>query len=218
MIQENSGVSRVVVFGAAGRTGRLVVEEAARAGYDVAAAVRAPERCPSFDVRQGEVDVVRADMREPDSVLAAVKGQDVVISAVGHAGARSHGLYADAARALVTAMRHGGVTRVIAVTSAGVRHDDPNFALWYRLLARTLAKEPYDDMRLMEAVIREAGLDWTFVRPARLLDEPPTGAYRVQDGETPKGGWKITRADLARFIVQELHDPHWSHAAPTLAE
>ncbi|MEV4112333.1 SDR family oxidoreductase [Nonomuraea sp. NPDC049695] len=212
----------VVVFGANGRTGRLIVEEALRAGHDVTAAVRAPESFPPLTGRDqegvGTFDITRADIRDLDSVQAAVKGHDTVISAIGHAGRRSLGLYSDGARTLVTAMRNAGVARIIAVTSAGVRHDDPHFALWYRFVARTLLKEAYDDMRLMEAIIREAGLDWTFVRPARLLDDPATGAYRVLDDETPEGGWKTTRSDLARFITQELREHRWSHAAPTIAE
>jgi hypothetical protein len=51
-----------------------------------------------------------------------------------------------------------------------------------------------------------------------LQDEPATGTYRVQDGETPKGGWQVNRADVARFIVQEIDNCDWSRAAPTLAE
>ncbi|MEU0874689.1 NAD(P)H-binding protein [Nocardia brasiliensis] len=52
-------------------------------------------------------------------------------------------------------------------------------------MAKTLMRELYGDMRLMETIVRDSGLDWTFVRPARLTDAPPTGTCRVQDGENP---------------------------------
>ena len=198
---------KVVVLGATGRTGRLVVGEAVRAGHDVTAAVRAPE---AFT---GGGTVVHVDVRDPGSVRAAVDGHDVVVSAIGPPGRRPAGLYSDCARALVAA----DVGRVLAITSGGVRADDPNFAFWYRHLVRPLARELYDDMRLMESVLRDSGLEWTFVRPARLLDEEPTGVYRVLDGETPKGGWQVSRADLARFVVEELRERRWSRAAPTIA-
>jgi putative NADH-flavin reductase len=214
-------VSSVVVFGAGGRTGHLVVEEALRAGHDVTAAVRSPEKfrpvtAPSCTAR-GTLAVVGADVRDRQSVQAAVKGQDVVISAIGPSGRRSLGLYSDAARALVSAMEITGVARVVALSSPGVRHDDPHLALWYRCVARTLLKELYDDMRLMEALLRESTLDWTVIRPAHLQDRAPTGTYRVQDGTTPEGGWKLTRTDLARFITDELGRHRWSRAAPTIA-
>ncbi|PTL75069.1 NAD(P)-dependent oxidoreductase [Vitiosangium sp. GDMCC 1.1324] len=215
-------MSRVIIFGANGRTGRLIVEEALRAGHDVTAAVRTPEKFPPVTVgtstQQGTMAVVRADVRDPASVQAAVAGHDAVVSAIGPPGRRALGLYSDGARALVTAMERTGVGRIIALSSAGVRHDDPQFAFWYRCIARTLLKELYDDMRLMESIVRESTLDWTFVRPSHLEDKTPTGLYRVQDGGTPPGGWKVTRTDLARFIIRELDEHRWSHAAPTLAQ
>jgi putative NADH-flavin reductase len=204
-------MSRIVVFGAGGRTGRCLVSEAVAAGHEVSAAMRTPVELPG-------AEVIAADLRDPASVEAAVKGQDVVISAIGPSGRKALGLYSDAARALVPALEASGGGRLIAITSAGVRHDDPNFKRIYRLLAGTVMKEAYDDMRLMESIVRASSVDWTFVRPTRLLDEPATGTYRVQDGETPEGGWQVNRADVARFIVEEIENRKWSRAAPTLAE
>jgi putative NADH-flavin reductase len=186
-------MSRIVVFGAGGRTGRT------------------PAKLPG-------AEVVAADIRDPASVEAAVKGQDVVICAIGPSGRRALGLYSDAARALVPALEATGVDRLIAITSAGVRHGDPNFGRVYRVLAGTVMKEAYDDMRLMESIVRESALDWTFVRPTRLQDELPAGDYRVQDGGTPKGGWQVNRTDVACFIVEEVDKHEWSRSAPTLAQ
>ncbi|MEU7139956.1 SDR family oxidoreductase [Nocardia sp. NPDC046473] len=207
---------KVIVFGAAGRAGRVIVTEALAAGHDVTAAVRDPAKLSSVD--QQRLTVARADVRDPDSVRAAVAGHDAVVSAIGPAGRHAEGLYSDAARAMVSAMQSTGVPRLIAITSSGVRRDDPNHALWYRLLARTLMNELYGDMRLMESIIGESTVDWTFVRPTRLTDDPPTATYRVEDGVTPSGGWKVPVTDLARFIVGELTEHRWSHAAPTLAQ
>ncbi|MET7280290.1 NAD(P)H-binding protein [Kribbella sp. NPDC005582] len=197
-------MSKVVVFGANGGTGRLIVEQARQAGHDVTAAVRRP-------TGPGEI---AADVRDAESVAAAVTGQDVVISAIGAPGRKSLNLYSDAARAFIAAMDHG---RLIVITSSGVRPDDPNFSLWYRVLAHTLVKELYADMRHGEEIIRESALDWTFVRPTRLLDTPAAESIRAENAQTPKGGWQIPRANVARFIVTELEDSRWSHQAPTLA-
>ncbi|WNV86922.1 NAD(P)H-binding protein [Umezawaea sp. Da 62-37] len=205
-------MSKVVVFGAAGRTGRLVVEEALGAGHHVTAAVRTPSEFPAA------VAVARADVRDPDSVCAAVAGHDVVVSAIGPAGRRPLGLYSEGAVALRAAMESTGVGRIIAITSGGVRRDDPNFGFWYRAVLLPLADDLYADMRLLESTFRESALDWTFVRPAHLQDKPPTGTFRVRDGGTPEGGWKVTRTDVARFITHELDAHRWSKAAPTLAQ
>lgn len=102
-------MSRVVVFGANGRTGRVIVEEALRAGYGVTAAVRTPEKFSPVTVDgPGALAVVRADVRDPASVRAAIAGHDAVISAIGPPGRLARGLYSDGARALVRAMEHTG--------------------------------------------------------------------------------------------------------------
>lgn len=97
-------MSKVIVFGANGRTGQLVVREALSLGHDVTAAVREPARWqqpPTVEGSPGtgKSNVVRADVRDADSVRSAVEGHDVVVSAIGPPGRHAHGLYSDAARA-----------------------------------------------------------------------------------------------------------------------
>jgi putative NADH-flavin reductase len=207
---------KIVVLGAAGRTGRLIVDEALRAGHQVTAAVRTPEKMthapePGFAI-------ARADVRDPISLRDVIETHDVVVSAVGPPGRKAGHLYSDGARATVTAMRGAGVTRFIGVTSVGVRPDDPHHSWWYRHLIRPLGSDLYADMARMEDLVRDTDLDWTFVRPTYLQDREPTGKYRVADNSTPAEGWRITRADVARFIVEELDLHRWSRRAPSLAE
>ena len=204
----------VVVLGAAGRTGRLVVTEALHSGHQVTAAVRDPASVPAA---QG-LRVEHADVRDADSLRAVVKGHDAVVSAIGAPGRKADDLYSDGARAIVSAMRATGLKRLLAITSVGVRHDDPHHAWWYRALIRPIGADLYADMARMEHIVRGSDLDWTFVRPTYLQDREPTGDYRATDNSTPKGGRRITRTDVARFIVEELDAHRWSRQAPSLAE
>ncbi|GAB3978995.1 hypothetical protein GCM10029978_073190 [Actinoallomurus acanthiterrae] len=84
-------MSRLIVFGAAGRTGEVIVREALHAGHDVTAAVRDPGRfSPESAVEAtGRVSVTRADVRDPDQVRAVVAGHDAVVSAIGPAAVRT---------------------------------------------------------------------------------------------------------------------------------
>jgi len=207
----------VVVLGAAGRTGQLIVEEALRAGHRVTAAVRKPGNFPAAATNAG-LRVVRADVRDSDSLHGVISGHDAVVSAFGPAGRKALSLYSDGARATVSAMRNAGVDRYLAITSVGVRHDDPHLSWWYRNLIWPIGKDLYADMSLMEDIVRATDLDWTFVRPTYLQDREPTGVYRVTDNSSPENGWKITRADVARFIIEELEEHRWSRRAPSLAE
>jgi putative NADH-flavin reductase len=207
----------IVVLGAAGRTGHLIVEEALRAGHRVTAAVRTPEKFPATTTTDG-LKITHADVRDSNSLYDAIRGHDTVVSAVGPAGRKAHKLYSDAAHATTTAMRSAGASRYLAITSVGVRHDDPQFSWWYRSLIRPLGRDLYTDMSLMEDIVRATDLDWTFVRPTYLQDREPTGTYRVTDNHTPANGWKITRADVAKFMVEEISQHRWSRRAPSLAE
>jgi uncharacterized protein YbjT (DUF2867 family) len=81
-----------------------------------------------------------------------------------------------------------------------------------RIFAKTFA-----DVRRMEDVIRESGLDWTLVRATRLVNGAATGRYRVSPDYAPPGGLKIARADVAHFIAAVLTGNGWPRSAPALA-
>jgi putative NADH-flavin reductase len=65
----------------------------------------------------------------------------------------------------------------------------------------------------MEDEMRQSGLDWTIVRPPRLTDKPPTGRYRTALNRNVRGGYTISRADLAAAILKLLDDPASIRAA-----
>ncbi|MEJ2871459.1 NAD(P)H-binding protein [Actinomycetospora sp. OC33-EN08] len=207
----------VVVLGARGGSGRAVVVEALGAGHRVTAAVRDPDAFHTLGITSNRLHVARVDVRDEESLVPVIDGQDVVVFAAGPPGRRAHGLYSQGAQATVAAMTRCRVDRLLAITSAGVRYDDHELAPWYRLLVRPLLGEIYADMSLMEQVVRASDLDWTLVRPVLLLDREPVGDYRVLDAATPRRGRTITRADLAQFIVGEIDERRWSRQAPTLA-
>lgn len=210
---------RIVVFGAGGATGHRVVEESLRAGHPTTAAVRDPAAfAPVTGADATLLTVVRADVRVLDDVRDAVEQHDAVVSTVGPAGRRARGLYSTAAATLTTAMGERGALRLVALSSSGVRRGDPHHPLWYRAVARTVLHELYTDMRRMERTLRDSPVDWTVVRPTRIVDTAPTGRCRVGDGGTPPGGRSVSRTDLARFVVAALHDGSWSHRYPTLAQ
>lgn len=93
---------------------------------------------------------------------------------------------------------------------------DPNIGwLLKAILPRVLASQ-FADVRQMENVVRDSGLDWTLVRPTRLVNRPGTGRYRVSPDYPPPHGRSIARADVAHFIAAVLAENAWVHAAPAL--
>jgi uncharacterized protein YbjT (DUF2867 family) len=74
-------------------------------------------------------------------------------------------------------------------------------------MTKAALREPYADLALMEDVIRDSGLDWTIARPPRLTDKPLRGTYRMAYGRNLRGGFLISRADVAHLMLHVLQEP-----------
>jgi putative NADH-flavin reductase len=161
---------------------------------------------------------MEGDALDPASVAAVVKGADAVVSALGPRGAKTPGLLGSAAAITVTAMNEAGVSRLIAVSAAGpfIGADPDIGALTKLILPRVFARQ-FADVRRMEDVISASDLEWTLVRPSRVVGGPATGQYRSRSDFPPRGGKKITRADVAQFVVDALTQHSWIGASPALA-
>jgi putative NADH-flavin reductase len=200
---------RLTIFGASGRTGRRLVEQALDAGHEVTAVVRDPASLP---VRHDRLAVVTADVLDPAAIEPAVAGADAVVSALGPRAPRNRSSIMSAGTAaIVDAMRTAGTGRLVAVSAAPVAGDDRGTTLPDRLLARPLLRRllrgMYADMAVMEDTVRRSGLDWTIVRPPQLTDGPRTGRYRQAKDANLRRGYRISRADLADAILASLQDP-----------
>lgn len=210
-------MSRVLIIGGSGRTGRLIADEAKRLGHDVTITAREPRRLTDEGTVPQGIGLVHADVHDPASVVAAVKNTDAVIVAVSSSARGSGSVYSDAARAVIGAVPPG--TRVIVVSSGGVARDDKGLPLWFRrILIPLFMNDLYTDMKVMEDMFRASELDWTIVRAAYLNDRPARGDIRISDGSNPSGGWKLSRHDLAVFVAAQLNTKEWSRRLPTLAQ
>ncbi|MFC7619808.1 NAD(P)-dependent oxidoreductase [Microlunatus sp. GCM10028923] len=201
---------RITVFGANGLTGRLLTEQALAAGHEVAAVTRRPD---SFPLQHDQLEVVGADVLDPAAADLAVAGRDAVLSTLGvPAGKKPISTYSRGVINIVAAMRRHRVRRLAVVSSTGV---DPQpysdgGILFNRVflpyVTRVLGKTLYDDMRRMEALVRDSGLDWTIVRPSGLYHLPAVTDYTVVEGQAD--GRFTARADLAASLLALLDDRH----------
>lgn len=198
-------MSHVAIFGATGKTGRRVLEQALDAGHSARVLVRDPDRLTRRDERIG---VVAGDVLDPASVRSTVEGADVVLSLFGHVKGSPRRLQTDGTRNIVSAMQAQGVRRIVSLSGGGVPADGdrPRAAdRAIRLLKQLVAKDVLADAVAHVQVLRGSGLDWTVVRAPRLTEAPGTGAYRVGmvgvDAST-----SISRDDLARFLLAQVDD------------
>ncbi|MBW8480980.1 NAD(P)-dependent oxidoreductase [Actinomadura parmotrematis] len=193
---------RLTVIGATGGIGKEVVRQALERGHEVTAAVRDPDGLPA-GLRE-RAEVVRADVLDPDALAPLVKGRDAVISALGTRTRGPDTIQADGARSEVAAMTAAGVRRLLLVGAAGAV-DDPADGPFTRYavkpLLQRILRDNFLDLAEGEEIVRRSDLDWTIVRPPRLLDRPGKGAYRSAVGGLVRGGRSIARADVATALL-----------------
>lgn len=205
---------RIAVFGANGPTGRRLTDQALAAGHEVVAVTRRPGSLPA---RPG-LAVAVADATDPAAVDAAIGGTDAVLSALGARFSKETiTTYSASATVITGAMARHGIKRLLAVSSSIA---DPNWrptgAHFFNhvldpLVNRRLGRTLHEDMRRMEAVIRQTGLDWTLVRPSGLFEHPVVTDYRT--AETSADGVFTARADLAASMLRELTERRYVRTA-----
>jgi putative NADH-flavin reductase len=207
---------RILVLGAAGRTGRLVVEQALGHGHDVRAFVRTSE--PGFS--HPRLEVVHGDVLDFEAVDAAVAGVDAVISAVGSGGGGEVRVYSEGIGNVIHAMTLHGVRCLVVMTAAGVfARSDKNISLGFRAMIATVLKPVYDDMERLEQRVAASDLDWTIVRPVGLSDAEQSGHYRLSlDGSMLRKATRVSRADVAALMLKAAESGAWVRRTLLIAD
>lgn len=204
---------KLAIFGATGKTGRHVLEQALEAGHEVTAFVRDPAKLGGGHERLSVVQGVVADGAR---VLDAVRGQEAVISTLGQTRTSSRDVLTVAARNLVPAMREAGVLRLVTLVGAGVPDERDEGSVGRTLmrgLMKLAARHVLEDAERHAEIVRGSELEWTLVRPPRLTDRSRQGGYRTGYMKLgPKDS--ISRADLAEFMLTLATEGGYLRAAP----
>lgn len=192
---------RLLVAGANGRTGRLFTELALEHGHEVTALVRDPSQ---VDESHERLRVVQGDVLVPDTLSSAVADRDAVVSLVAPRPRRNGLVYVDGIRNLADAAETADVRRFLVVSAEGAGVASDALPLGYRVVLRIpVVARLYPDLMVMEReLMRRSDLDWTIVRAAILTNGPPTGRYRTAVGDVVPRGLRISRADLAHFLLE----------------
>ena len=206
----------LLIVGATGGTGQQLVRQALERGHRVTALVR---KEPSSEVRPGLTSGV-GNVLDPASLDRATRGQDAVLSALGHKQwFRPTRILSEGTRNLIGAMQRHGVRRLICETALGIADAWWQMGLYYTLFVRPVILPLYFwDKTRQEAIIRASDLDWTIVRPGMLTNGPGRSHYR----HGPRvGHWlwtvRISRADVAAFMLDQLTDARYVRASVGLA-
>ncbi len=205
---------KIALFGASGRTGQHFLTEALKKGYEVKALVRNPQK---ISQNNPKLAIVKGDVLKIQDVQKVVEGCDIVVSLFGHVKGSPEWLQTDGTKNIVQSMKEENVERIISLSGGGLpfpEKDKPKFAdKLIRTIMKIVVPKVLNDAIKHHEVLKNSGLKWTIVRGPRLTNDPKAGTYRV--------GWvgvnastKISRADLADFIVNQVEDDKFNYQMP----
>jgi putative NADH-flavin reductase len=206
----------LAVIGATGRTGRLVVETALARGHRLSLLVRDPARLsPEITHR---TRVVTGDASDPQAAEQLLAGTEAVLSALGPT-AKEGDLHTRTARTLVSIMRGSGPRRFVGISGAGIDVPGDQKAVRDKIISKSiqlLGGSVVKDKPAEYAVWAASDLDWTLIRPPRLVDGPATGSIE-HHAHRSTASTTISRADLAAFLLEVVEQGLYLRQAPFVA-
>ena len=215
-----SSMKTILIIGASRGIGLETVRQALDQGYRVRASARSASQIP---ITHAELTKVNGDALKAEDVAAALRGTDAVIQTLGAkaslAMVTSHTrLFSDATRILINSMKSGGVKRLISVTGFGAGDSREHMSLLQRVPFELLLGRVYADKAVQEMMIRRSALSWVIARPGILTNGPRTGRYKILDKSADWRNGRISRADVADFLVKQIEDDAYLGKTPALIE
>ena len=193
----------ITVFGATGMVGRQIVQQSLLKGYHVKAFGR---NVYTTDFLQNEnLHLIQGALFDTEEVYNAVKGSEAVISALGGGFDGTDKTRSLGMKNIILQMKRAGIKRIIGIGGMGVLNTNADTLLIdeeeYPPQYIPVGKEHQQAFELL----KESGLDWTFVCPPDIQDSGPTGIYHTAADYLPvPNNYKINAGDLAMFILNEL--------------
>ena len=208
--------TRIQIVGATGGTGRQLVAQALERGLEVTAFVRDPSR---LTITHPKLTVVRGDVLEATSVDGAMRGQEAVLSALGHKRYYfPRRILSEGTRNIVRAMEAHGVSRFVCETALGIGDSAGRLGLYYTFFTIPVVLPLYFwDKTRQERIIAASSVEWTIVRPGVLTNGEKRGRYR-HGFHLGSFLWtvRISRADVADFMLNQLESDTYLRKAPGL--
>jgi putative NADH-flavin reductase len=203
---------KLTIFGASSPTGKQIVEKALGKGHEVTAFVRDQAK---VGITHPNLQIIGGDALKYEDVEPAVRGRDAILSTLGPKG-KPAVMAAESTKNIVNAMEKNGVKRLILVSVAGIAvpQDQRGKSIIDSLL-KIFLKDVFVDRENQLTVLNSSRVDWVAVRVPRLTDETGIGVVRPFFGK-PSPSMKLTRADLADFMLGQLITDQWLKQAPIL--
>lgn len=204
---------KIAIIGATRGIGMELVKAALDEGHEVTALVRTPSQ---MSLSHKQLQVIEGSAEDYDAMAKAVEGQDVVCDCLGTAKVmQKTTLFSQSAEHLAKALKPEQL--LIAVTGLGAGDSKGHCGFVYdKLYLPLILRRIYADKDRQEQIIQTKLKKWIIVRPGFLNNGPRTGNYRAITNLEGIHGGKISRADVADFILSQAKSPQYIGQTPML--
>lgn len=215
----------ILLLGATGRTGKLVLEELLKSGYGVHALVRNGRK---VSTQSEQLTVLEGDTRDPDTLVKAISGCEGLISVLNVSRTSDfpwaklrapERLLSDTMKNILNIASPERLKKIVVCSAWGVhetRKELPGFFRW--LIDHSNIGFAYRDHERQETLLRNSHFDYTIVRPVGLTNFSRSRRIRVTVSNRPKPKMTISRRSVARFLVKSLSDPALKKSIVTISE
>ena len=215
---------RIAVFGATGRTGHPLVEQAVERGHEVVAFARDATGLSSTIRNDDRISVVEGDAYIGEGVERAIAGDgdpvDAVVGVLAQTSEGPNDLLTEAGRRMLVAMDQHGAERFVTLVGVGVREEDESVNLGGQVmgvLSKLLARSVLEDARDQVELLRASDTRWTVVRGPRLTEGAHSGEFRHGTDLTLGMRDTAVRTNVAEVILDCLEDDLYVHGMPEIA-
>jgi putative NADH-flavin reductase len=210
---------KILLLGGNGAVGQLALDEFLNANHDVKALVR---NASTLTRKHARLTVVQGDPTNAADLENVLAGQDAVLSTIGARTNKKTTLRADVATNLLAGMKKHGVRKLVWLDAAGVgsskKFVQRSSFLLGRIIMPLFLDNMYEDAAVADALIEKSDREWVIVRPMSFTNNAKTGRVSVVTDMslTVQLRLRMTRADVAAFLVEQVLKDHYVGQMPII--
>jgi putative NADH-flavin reductase len=201
---------KIGIFGGTQGVGLEAVKQALADNHQVTVLARTPEK---LQITDDNLTIVAGNVLNLQDVEKVVAGQDVIINSLGTTSNNPDDVCTVGTRHIIAKMKEFGVKRLLTVTALGVGESRSQLPMAFRLLVGTVLRKAYADKETQEEAIRASGLEWLIARPGGLTNEVKTGKWTAMRAGDKAPSSRISRADVAAFLLAQLDSDEYLYEA-----
>ena len=208
---------KLTIFGATGGTGKQLIKQALVEGNHVVAYVRNPSK---LEIMHKDLTIVGGELADQMMIEQAVNGVDAVISVLGPRNGSKNKPITQGMLNIIAAMNKYGVRRLIVSSTLSVKDpkDLPDFKSKVLVsFVKLTMRSAYEEILCVAETVRNSDLDWTILRLTTLNNNPKSGKVRVGYLGMDEVGMRISRADLAEFMLKQVKNKKYLQKSPVIS-